>query len=42
MRCGARPVHVYGLTLRVLAGKIAFGQTLFLAYQGRAGSALKR
>lgn len=42
VRVWYKPVHVYGVTLRVLACKNAFGQTLFLAYQGHAGPALKR
>lgn len=37
-----RSVHVYGVTLCVLACKNLHGQTLFLAYQGHAGPALKR
>ncbi|KEF34112.1 hypothetical protein RDMS_08555, partial [Deinococcus sp. RL] len=37
-----KPTHVYGVTLRVLACQNAFGQTLFLAYQGHAEKALKR
>lgn len=42
MRVWHKPTHVYGVTLRVLACQNAFGQTLFLAYQGHAEKALKR
>jgi hypothetical protein len=42
LRVWYKPVHVYGVTLRVLARQNAFGQTLFLAYQGHAEQALKR
>jgi len=42
VRVWYKSVHVYGVTLRVLACKNLHGQTLFLAYQGHAGPALKR
>ena len=42
LRVWYKPVQVCGVTLRVLACQNAFGQTLFLAYQGHAGPALKR
>lgn len=42
LRVWYKPVHVYGVSLRVLACRNLHGQTLFLAYQGRAEKALKR
>ena len=42
VRVWYKSVYVYGVTLRVLACKNLHGQTLFLAYQGHAGPALKR
>ncbi|GGK25275.1 hypothetical protein GCM10008955_18690 [Deinococcus malanensis] len=42
VRVWYKPVHVYGVTLRVLACKNLPGQTLSLAYQGHAEPALKR
>ena len=41
VRVWYKSVHVYGVTLRVLACKNAFDETLFLAYQGHVGPALK-
>nr|WP_019588826.1 IS4 family transposase [Deinococcus apachensis] len=42
LRVWYKPVQVYGVTLRVLACQNASRETLFLAYQGHAGPALKR
>ena len=42
LRVWYKPVHVYGVILRVLACQNASRETLFLAYQGHAGPALKR
>ena len=41
LRVWYRPALIYGVRLRVLAIRNAFGHTLFLAYQGHAEKALK-
>lgn len=42
LRVWDKPVHVYDVSLRVLACQNASRETLFLAYQGHAEKALKR